>query len=116
MMKIAFNCPPQGPTDVGGLVFEWDQDAGQVAGPGAQTLRTMAARGWATYGPHPRAMWPLSAEPFKSAEDLAALVGEDWIVPPELLPHYPEIEDDTPEVSFTDAGGVFHPGRDQVRY
>lgn len=115
-MQTAFNCPPQDLGRVEALIFEWDQDAGQVTGPGAEVLQRMAARGWALFGPIPRAEWPLSDEPFRSATDLAALVGENWIVPPELLEHYPELEGEAPDVSFTDAEGVFHPGKDQVRY
>ena len=115
-MRYSFHCPPQGPADVGALVFTWDDQAGTVAGPGAPTVLALVRQGWVNYGPPPRASWPLGKGALRSRRDMAAICGHAWCVPAELLDGYPSLEGEGPEASFTDAEGVFHPGRDQVTY
>jgi len=76
------------------LVFDWDQEAGVVSGPGAAYITAVAARGEISAHPLP---WShkFSAEPLKSAEDLAAIVGLHHRLPESLAAHYPRpVSDD----------------------
>ena len=90
-MLYSFHCPPQATAEVGDLVFTWDDVAGTVAGPGASAVLALVRQGWVSYGPHPRASWPLGEGALRSRRDMAALIGHAWAVPPELLADYPEL-------------------------
>lgn len=111
-----FDCPPNGAAEVGSLVFDWDDLAGTVAGPGAPAVLALVRQGWVSYGPPPRASWPLGKGALRSRRDMAALIGHAWAVPVELLADYPELEGEAPEVSYVDSEGVFVVGRDQITY
>lgn len=95
MPVFNFNCPPvneRNPLERP-LVFTWDSDAGEVSGPDAAAVRSAAAAGSIDAHPLPWA-WTFSAEPLKSFTDMAAIVGLDWQLPPELIEHYPQYEGD----------------------
>ncbi len=124
-MKHAFNCPPNPQLagaplvgDIAGaLAFEWDDEAGTVSGPGAQTIRALIRRGEVEAGPHPRCAWPLDAGSLKRRADMAAIVGHAWIVPDELADAYPDTADpEIPAQTFTDADGVVVIGRDRLMF
>jgi len=88
-MKLNFNCDPlSGSLLAEPLVFTWDSDTGEVSGPDAELVRKMA--GWETVAAHPLPWsWKLGPDPLRSWEDMAAIVGSEWALPPELLKHYP---------------------------
>jgi hypothetical protein len=112
-----FNCrSSSGNPKMEGLVFSWDPQTGELAGPDAAQVREMSTWGQVPADPRPWA-WTLGPEPLKSYTDMAAIVGAYWVVPPELAGHYPQLEDDgIPEVSYTDADGLLHFGRDMLTY
>lgn len=112
-----FNCPPlsanPGATS---LDFSWDPVSGVLSGRDADRVRAMAA--WTTVDAHPMPWdWTLT-DPLHSYTDMAAIVGSHWLLPPELAPHYPQIEMDVviPEATYVDADGVTVLGRDQLVY
>lgn len=99
-----------------GLVFSWDPETGEVSGPDADEVRTMAT--WGNVDAHPMP-WAgtLGPDPLKSYTDMAAIVGSHWALPDELADHYPQLADDgIPEFTYIDADGVGHIGRDQLTY
>jgi hypothetical protein len=108
-MKLHFNCDPLTPSvRAEPLVFTWDPDAGTVDGPDAGLVRWMAT--WGTVQAHPLPwVWAMSAQPLKNWTDMAAIVGSEWRLPPELREHYPRYE--APEAPSDDSGnplpGVF---------
>jgi hypothetical protein len=73
-------------------VFDWDVDAGTVAGPDAAEILTAAS--WGGIGAHPApAAHKFSPEPLKSKTDMAAIVGWRHVLPDDLAPFYPQFED-----------------------
>jgi hypothetical protein len=114
---INFNCrSPSGNPNMPGLVFSWNPETGEVSGPDADLVRTMAT--WGSVDAHPTPWaWTLGPEPLKSYTDMAAIVGSCWILPPELADHYPQLPDDgIPEFTYVDEEGLMHLGRDKLTY
>ena len=116
-MIIQFNCRPTSANPgATSLVFAWNPDTGEVTGRDAPLIRDMAT--WKRVSAHPLPWaWDLSAEPLRSYVDMAALVGSHWVLPDELVAHYPQVPDDgIPEATFVDADGVTVLGRDLLTY
>lgn len=93
MPLFSFSCAPSNDRNplARSLVFTWDSDAGEVSGPDAEEVRSMAEWGAVSAHPLPWA-WTFGQEPLKSFTDMAAIVGLDWQLPPELVDHYPQYE------------------------
>ena len=98
------------------LVFDWDEQTGEVSGPSAQWIKSLAASGSTDAHPAPGG-WTFSSDPLKNKTDMAAILGYEHQLPKELAAFYPRPEDDdAPETSLTDAEGVFVVGRDLLVY
>jgi hypothetical protein len=89
-MKFHFDhAPPYDPQHP--IIFDWED--GVVTGPGADVIaQDVAALAGMTVGPPcPYDLWgyPVSKDPIKAPEDMAAILMMlfDWI-PPELAPHF----------------------------
>lgn len=81
------------------LVFDWDDETGALRGPGADTIADMAT--WGTVDLHPTpAVHELGADPLRSKEDMAAIVGAYWQCPDDLAPFYPTVPDEQTESDF----------------
>lgn len=75
------------------LIFDWDEETGEVDGPGADTIKERAA--WAEVSAHPYGnAWELSKTPLKSKTDMAAIIGYSWILPDDLAKFYPQFDED----------------------
>lgn len=84
------------------LRFDWEEEYGNVSGPGAPFILTMAK-------PHSRVpvhpvpnSYQLGNAPLRSRRDMAAIVGYDYVLPPELAAVYPAGDPgpDTPGIVF----------------
>lgn len=78
-------------TAVPTLDVEWDDVAGTLRGQGADYLRSLAASGAVPLHPQP-GTHRLSANPFVSHVDMAALVGWHHRLPDSLAASYPAQE------------------------
>lgn len=90
-MLLHFHCPPisGNPTEAA-LTFTWNPDTGEVTGPGAGIVLELAVPG-ARIDLHPLPQGaPLGPDPLRSWRDLAVIVGSEWQLPYDLLPHYPQ--------------------------
>lgn len=104
---LHFECPTiSGNPLVEPLIFDWDEVAGTVSGPGAKEIERYSNCGSIQMHPWP-AEHQFSAEPLKSRTDLAAIVGLRHRLPPELEDAYPvlvegdvdpDYEDDSPSL------------------
>lgn len=93
-MKLDFDCPPiSGNAAARRLVFSWNPETGEVEGPGADTIRERVQDGAVIAHPMPWS-WELGDDPLRSWIDMAAIVGSEWRLPPELVDHYPKPPDD----------------------
>lgn len=109
------NCSPRCGTPSHG-VFDWDDEAGTVDGPDAAVVRDIASWGGISAHPLPWAH-EFSAEPLKSKTDMAAIIGWEHRLPPDLEDFYPQLEDDgIPEVTYVNEDGVTVLGRDRILY
>ncbi len=70
------------------LVFDWDEDTGEVSGPSAGRIRELAARHYVPIYPPPQ-YWDLSTAPLKDRADMAAIIGFEHELPEDLAEHYP---------------------------
>lgn len=88
------------------ICFEWNQKTGEIRGPSAALvieMSGMALRADQVLGhpyPTPHAM----ANPLRNASELAVVLGNDWILPPDLAAVYPQFEDDDPVVEIDENG------------
>lgn len=101
-MKHHFKCSTfSGNPRVDPLVFDWDDEAGTVSGPGAEEIMRWASAGGVPMHPMP-AGHTFSAEPLKSRTDMAAIIGLQHLLPPELADAYPALVEgeDDPEYEF----------------
>jgi hypothetical protein len=82
------------------LRFTWDSETGAVSGIDAERVRQLAANyAGKTYGV-PHRLQPetyLVKDPLRDPVEMAALLGVEWELPPELEALYPKIHDDTPK-------------------
>ena len=91
-----FNCPTSsGNPNMRALVFDWDEDAGEVSGPDADYVRECASAGGVEIHPLP-SYHAFSAEPLKSRADMAAIIGVWHRVPEDLRPWYPQVPPSAP--------------------
>jgi hypothetical protein len=89
-MKLSFNCPPLSASVLARpLVFTWDPETGEVAGPDADLVRKLAAFDAIDAHPAP-GTHRLGEAPLHSWVDMAAIVGSEWELPLELRAHYPQ--------------------------
>lgn len=70
------------------LVFDWDEEAGEVSGPSAEIILAMIRCPYIPKSPPPDC-WYLSPEPLKSKADMAAIIGVWHNLPEDLREHYP---------------------------
>lgn len=70
------------------LVFDWDEEAGEVSGPSAGRIREIAAQGYVPIYPPPQD-WIFGPEPLKDRADMAAIIGFEHELPEDLAEHYP---------------------------
>jgi len=101
-MKYHFECPScSGNPQIKPLIFDWDDEAGTVSGPGAIEIMRWAEAGEVPMHPIPAAH-TLSSTPLKNRTDLAAIVGHLHWLPPELKDAYPALVDgeDDPDYEF----------------
>jgi hypothetical protein len=95
-MKHHFECPHLWRDDKAPLVFDWDDETGEITGPGAEEILEQFRFG--SVGTAEPASWPLTST--KSKTDLAAVVGKRYILPPELTGYYPQTEYDEDDNGF----------------
>lgn len=74
------------------LIFDWDEETGEVTGPNAAEILDVASWGEIWAHPYP-CTWKLSAEPTKSKTDMAAIIGYWHKLPDDLKDYYPKIWD-----------------------
>ncbi|MDR1461888.1 MAG: hypothetical protein LBI68_01940 [Azoarcus sp.] len=105
MMIHHFNCPPQewNKNRDGALIFDWDDETGEVTGPSAGEILGIFGEGHVHIHPYP-AGHDLTS--LKSKADLAAIVGDSHTLPPELAAFYPEVEDTDPNIYDMDGNVV----------
>lgn len=72
------------------LVFDWDEEAGTVSGPGAWEIEYTAKQGYVCTHPYPTCI-DLTAEPLKSKRDMALILSCSYILPPDLAKHMPDL-------------------------
>ena len=90
-MKLEIHAlPTSGNKFATSLVFSWDSDSGEVSGPDADLVRSIAAQGGVQGHPYPRHVG-LGPDPLRSKRDMAAIIGSAWRLPAELAPHYPRL-------------------------
>jgi hypothetical protein len=78
------------------LDVEWDPVAGTISGPGAEYIKEYLEYDHVSLHP-PCCGHDLSAEPLKSYVDMAAIIGNEYILPDVLAPHYPYPDSDFDE-------------------
>lgn len=90
-MSTLYTCEPQpGAFDAGRIVVGWNAAEG-LYGPDAHVLRGLMETGRVSFGGYPRAVVP-APQVIGSLEDFALLLGDSWVLPPELVKHYPQEE------------------------
>lgn len=77
------------------LIFDWDDETGDVTGPGAELILKISTFDAVLAGPYPME-WKLSNNPLSNKTDMAAIIGLYWRVPDDLLPFYPKLVDPGP--------------------
>jgi hypothetical protein len=98
-----FNCPESFGRNNRPLVFDWNDETGEVTGPGADYVLGCFADGSVGIHPHP-AGWDLTST--KSRTDIAAVIGSHWAVPPDFVDDYPKLADDWDGNIRDEAGNV----------
>jgi hypothetical protein len=86
-----FNCPWVARHISFPLIFDWDDETGEVTGPGADLVMRMFKNGKVCAHPEP---WSWDLTSTKSRTDIAAVIGSGWILPEELADDYPKQEED----------------------
>jgi hypothetical protein len=104
-----FNCPHRYPylewtrDPSYSLIFNWDDETGEITGRDAEQILATFRRGYAKAHPIP-SVWPLTST--RSRTDIAAVVGLDNELPPELADAYPQFEDDVDDRTHDEDGNV----------
>ena len=89
-MIYHFDCPTLcGNPGIEALVFSWDEETGEITGPSAGKIQAAFLDGEVGINPPP-ASHALTSP--KSKTDLAAVVGWNHWLPPELVGHYPQVD------------------------
>lgn len=117
-MKHDFACAPN--TWHGKpLVFTWDDVTGEVTGPDAKKILNDSMEPGVITHPYPT-YWEFDGgagdgQHIKSRRTLALIIGYAHALPEDLAEFYPQAPTDgCPDVSYTDAEGVFVMGRDMM--
>ena len=77
------------------LDFEWNEETGEVSGKSADTVKKWAGMAGELIATNPiPSSYQLSAEPLRSRQDLAALLGMWYELPEWLAEAYPKPEDE----------------------
>jgi hypothetical protein len=84
-----FNCPERFGSNSNPLVFDWDDETGEITGPSAEFVLGCFADVAIDAHPRPR-IWELTST--KSRTDIAALIGSSWVPPPDFVADYPKYE------------------------
>jgi hypothetical protein len=91
-----FDCQPtEWERNATALVFDWDEETGEITGPSADVILATFKEGYADTHPYPSGHELTST---KNKTDLAVVVGWAHQLPPELADYYPECEDVDPNV------------------
>jgi hypothetical protein len=102
-MRHHFECEATLPRIYDPLVFDWDDETGEISGQDATyvlecfDIKTISAH------PMPCA-WDLTSP--KNRTDIAAIVGECWRLPPELADAYPKLGGDFDGYVRDEAGNI----------
>jgi hypothetical protein len=86
-----FNCPWDAAHVDSPLVFDWDDETGDVTGQDANFVLACFKDGWIDAHPRP---WTWELTSTKNRTDIAALIGSSWVLPPDFVADYPKYEDD----------------------
>jgi hypothetical protein len=86
-----FNCHSSRAGDQDPLVLDWDDETGEVTGPGADFVLAVFRDGIVGARPEP---WSWNLTSTKNRTDMAAVIGSWWVLPKELAADYPKQEDD----------------------
>ena len=98
-----FDCPDcVFPKEGYDLVFDWDDETGEITGPSAETILDDFKKGYVSIHPIPSS-YDLTST--KNKTDLAAIIGWRNVLPPELADYYPKVENIDPKV-YDEAGNV----------
>lgn len=76
------------------LHIVWDPETGEIDGEGASVVRELLTN-YMEHGLVSIHPWPSSIEvtdPFHNMTELAAVLGNDWKLAPELIAAYPKID------------------------
>lgn len=81
------------------LEFEWDAESGEVRGRDADKVRNMAvsAQKEGCMIGHPYPTTYDITDPLRKASEMAALLGQEWTLPDELIREYPAPDVDEDE-------------------
>lgn len=94
-MKKHYVCKPRDQRDEP-LVFDWDEEAGEVSGPSAARILGMIEWPYIPIVPPPQG-WDLGPEPLKDRHDMAAIIGFEHELPEDLAAYYPGLSTPEPE-------------------
>jgi hypothetical protein len=98
------------------LIFDWDEATGTVSG--RDSARIIEISTWGEVDAHPYGfVHQLSKKTLRNKTDIAAILGREYRLPDDLLPFYPQFEDDGfPEETYVDEDGTLVIGRDMIQY
>ncbi|GHT83196.1 hypothetical protein AGMMS49960_17530 [Betaproteobacteria bacterium] len=100
-----FNCISEsGNPGIGPLVFDWNDETGEVTGPSAGEILAAFTRGYVSLHPDPREDRDLSST--RNRSDMAAVVGYLHRLPLALADAYPQLEEDTDPNIYDMEGNV----------
>ena len=94
------------------IIFDWNSKTGGVRGPSAALviqLATQARRAGEVVG-HPYPTPHIITDPLRHPSDLAVVLGNEWVLSPDLAEAYPQPEADDPIVEIDDAGNELPSG------
>jgi hypothetical protein len=107
-----FDCPATPSWINDPLVFDWDDETGEITGPGAERVLECFKDGHVPAHPIPW-NWDLTSP--KSKTDLAAIIGYSHELPDVLKDHYPQLEEDEwPDETYVDEDGVVVIGKNSM--
>ena len=88
------------------ITFDWNPTTGGVRGPSAALVIQLAnqARMAGEVVGHPYPTPHIITDPLRDHSDLAVVLGNDWILTPDLAEAYPQPETDDPIVEIDEIG------------
>jgi hypothetical protein len=84
-----FNCPESFGSNDDPLIFDWDDETGEITGPSADFVLACFKHGNISAHPIP---WDWDLTSTKSRTDIAAVIGSLWDLPPDFVDDYPKYE------------------------